>query len=450
MQTVKTAAIVVLLMTVLYGGYVSLTTPPEPIPPEVAELITIEDDLNIDSGFPDSLALSEIGEVNKQSTALDEVSTSADLSIGENAGGASFADLPAGASSTIEAATDEELTALSVAQSQHDPSPPKKLPAIGDATANIQAAIDRQYPSTGNTIELPDPSSVKFDSSGGTAFRSDAMTDLKTLSPPDAPPELEKSSGTRVADLDTQQNEIAQATAVEPKNNLGLTNALLTADRQYASDLLKEALATLSVFYDTPNISPTQRNELLKRLDPLARQVIYSKRHLLEQPYRVARGEKLIDIAAKFEVPWQLLANINGLRDPVTILPGTELKVVRGPFSAQVDLDQKELTLFLDDLYAGRFPIEIGNDPPPKPGTFMVQDKQTDRTYYATQGAPIPAGDANNPYGGFWIDLGDQLCIHGSPNPTRPTDKGCISLAGDFADDLYGILSQGSSVTIRR
>ena len=48
-----------------------------------------------------------------------------------------------------------------------------------------------------------------------------------------------------------------------------------------------------------------------------------------------------------------------------------------------------------------------------------------------------------------WVTA-NQLCIHGSPDPTRPTENGCISLAEDVADDLYGILSQGSSVTIRR
>ena len=105
------------------------------------------------------------------------------------------------------------------------------------------------------------------------------------------------------------------------------------------------------------------------------------------------------------------------------------------------------MTLFLNDLYAGRFPIEVGNDPAPKTGTFLVQDKQTERTFY---GAMIPPDNPNNPYGRVWIDLGEQLCIHGSPNPTRATDQGCISLPGDFADDLYGILSQGSSITIRR
>ena len=62
------------------------------------------------------------------------------------------------------------------------------------------------------------------------------------------------------------------------------------------------------------------------RLDPLAREVIYSKQHLLERPYRVGQEETLVAIAAKYEVPWQLLANINQVTDPMTLLPGTELR----------------------------------------------------------------------------------------------------------------------------
>jgi hypothetical protein len=50
----------------------------------------------------------------------------------------------------------------------------------------------------------------------------------------------------------------------------------------------------------------------------------------------------------------------------------------------------------------------------------------------------------------MWLDLGGQLCIHGSPNTVQATEEGCISVAGDYADDVYGILSRGSTVTIRR
>ena len=179
---------------------------------------------------------------------------------------------------------------------------------------------------------------------------------------------------------------ISQTSALDPSRSsgtmdMGLANAIRTADKQYAEDKRKDALATLSIFYNTPNLSGEQRSELLSRLDPLAREVIYSQRHLLEQPHRVGQNETLMEIAARYEVPWQLLANINQIKDPVTVLPGTELKVVRGPFRADVNVSLKELTLFLGDLYAGRFPIGVGNDPTPKPGTFTVQDKQTSRTY---------------------------------------------------------------------
>ena len=92
----------------------------------------------------------------------------------------------------------------------------------------------------------------------------------------------------------------------------------------------------------------------------------------------------------------------------------------------------------------------MGSDPPPKPGTFTVQDKQESRTYYDASGSPVPPGSPENPYGSVWMDLGGQLCIHGSPSTTAANENGCISLAADYADDLYGILSQGYSVTIRR
>jgi lipoprotein-anchoring transpeptidase ErfK/SrfK len=197
-------------------------------------------------------------------------------------------------------------------------------------------------------------------------------------------------------------------------------------------------------------MTEAERSALLGRLDPLAATVIYSRRHLLEQPHRVGQAETLMEIAARYELPWQLLANINSIDDPVTVLPGTELKVVRGPFRAEVDLEREELTIFLGDLYAGRFSIAVGSSPTPEEGTYTIQDKQSARTYYDAGGTPIPPEDPRNPYGKVWLDLGKQFCIHGSPDRTEPTDQGCISLRGTDADDLYAILGQGSTVTIRR
>ena len=76
--------------------------------------------------------------------------------------------------------------------------------------------------------------------------------------------------------------------------------------------------------------------------------------------------------------------------------------------------------------------------------------KQEGREYRGGDGSAIPAGTPDNPYGRWWIDLGDRVCIHATPEtlPARG-GLGCISLKTADAADLYGILSIGSKVTIR-
>ncbi len=427
MQTLKTAAIVVLLMTIIYSAYVSLTTPPESLPPEVENMLVMSEDgeFAIDAGLPESLGNLSIDSGTENPDFGSDSSVAGPtlgLPIAGDAGfansGASEAWVPDPSAATAVTGTlTDDAVSLSGGMS------PSGDAAAGTARTDLQPS----YPTTGQSFAMPNPTDpdVKFQTV------SSVTPSLESALPPVA-----------------ENASAAALNSSEP--NVGLSNAMRTADRQYGEDKLKEALATLSFFYNTPNIPTGQRSELLSRLDPLAREVIYSKRHLLEQPYRVGQKETLMDVAARYEVPWQLLANINQISDPVTVLPGTELKVVRGPFRADVDLKTNELTLFLGDLYAGRFPIAVGTDPKPSPGAFTIQDKQQSRTFYDASGSPVPPGSPDNPYGNVWMDLGGQLCIHGSPSTTAPNEKGCISLAADYADDLYGILSQGSSVTIRR
>ncbi len=440
MQTLKTAAIVVLLMTVIYGAYVSLTTPPEPLPPDVEDMLVVNDDgsLGLESVLPPSLGELEInsGIVGGTPEIVQPAESIAASLMQPEALASPFAATDTSAYSkksselagpAVMPATGTPINNASFSLSDSAKAMPSDSMQLGGPTGEAVAATTDKYPNTNRTFETPDPVSAQssFDPSKGQRFAS-ASSD----------------------------EGVKQATAINSKAgqspNLGLVNAIQIADRQYAKDQLKDALATLSIFYSTPNLSGEERGELVSRLDPLAADVIYSRRHLLESAHRVGQNETLIEIASRYDVPWQLLANINQIQDPLTIIPGTELKVVRGPFRAEVDLTLRELTLFLGDMYAGRFPIGVGNDPIPKPGTFTVQDKQTSRTFYDAAGSPVPPGSLDNPYGAAWIDLGGQLCIHGSPSTTNPTDKGCISLAADYADDLYAILSQGSSVTIRK
>lgn len=222
------------------------------------------------------------------------------------------------------------------------------------------------------------------------------------------------------------------------------------AEQLVASNKLKEALKLLSTHYSNPSLPAEHREAIVGWLDPLAAKVIYSREHILELPYRTRAKETLFDVEERFNVPWQLLHNINRevVSDPQLVIVGTELKVVQGPFRAEVHLSRNELTLYLGDLYAGRFGFTLGNEPP-QPGSYKVVDKRRDRVYYGADGTTIPAGDPNNPYGDIWLDLGREVSIHGSPAQASGTTLGCISLSPQDSRDVYGILSLGSEVVIR-
>jgi lipoprotein-anchoring transpeptidase ErfK/SrfK len=207
---------------------------------------------------------------------------------------------------------------------------------------------------------------------------------------------------------------------------------------------LGEALLALSSLYDKP--------EVTELLDQLAGTVIYSRQHLLEPPYRVQPDETLEQIAQKYSVPWQLLARINGIRDPLRLEPGRELKVIRGPFDALVDLDKYEMTLVLGGRYAGRFPIGVGRDHARLEGSYVVRNKTTNPPYYGPD-VDFAANDPNNPLGEHWIDLGNQIGIHGTNDPQnlhRTDGRGSVCLGARDIEDVFGILSIGSRVVIRR
>jgi lipoprotein-anchoring transpeptidase ErfK/SrfK len=215
---------------------------------------------------------------------------------------------------------------------------------------------------------------------------------------------------------------------------------------------LAEAHLALSALYDNPNLPPEQAQEVTDLLDQLAGTVIYSRQHLLAQSYRVRPGDTLEQIAHTYKVPTELLARINGIRNPQRLEPGRELKVVPGPFGALIDLGKYELVLMVGGRYAGRFPIGVGRDHVKLEGSYTVRDKIPNPPYYSPDVNFSPE-DPNNPLGELWIDLGNQIGIHGTNDPQnlhRTGGRGSICLAGQDIADVFGILSIGSRVIIRR
>jgi hypothetical protein len=227
---------------------------------------------------------------------------------------------------------------------------------------------------------------------------------------------------------------------------------------------LADAHLALSSLYNNNALPPQQAMQVTELLDQLAGTVIYSRQHYLEPAYVTQPGDTLEIIAQKYNLPWQLLAQINGLMPSGAtaadssqkyqpLSPGMELKVVRGPFEAVVRLDKRELTLMVQNRYAGRFPIGIGRDSPKLDGDFTVHDKTPSPAYYGADGVTIKPNDPQNPLGGAWIGLTDRIGIHGTNDPKtigRDDNRGAICVGDRDLQDLYGILSVGSRVTIMR
>ncbi|QDU25478.1 Putative L,D-transpeptidase YkuD [Anatilimnocola aggregata] len=230
-----------------------------------------------------------------------------------------------------------------------------------------------------------------------------------------------------------------------------LKQAWLLVERHVQDNKFRDALAELSPFANNTYLTPAERQQVLTWLDALAGKVIYSNEHHFGEPHRVVgKTQTLYEVSSMYKVDAQLLMNINSavVRDSAVLVPGTELKVIPGPFRAELSVAAGELTLFLGPLYAGRFSFTVGDEQPPA-GTYQVREKSREKLYVGRDGRQLAANDPANPYGGWWLDLGNNVSLHGSPATAGGPALGCISFSPQDAQDLASILSVSSEVVIK-
>ncbi|TWT85973.1 LysM domain protein [Posidoniimonas polymericola] len=211
-------------------------------------------------------------------------------------------------------------------------------------------------------------------------------------------------------------------------------------DEALARGELTRAHTMLSAWYGDPGLTPDESAMVESLLSQLAGTVVYSTDHHLEPPYTVKAGDTLETIAKAHNVPWQLLAKINGVPTPNSVQAGDTLKIVRGPFNAVVNATTGELVLMVDGKYAGKFAVQLSGAAASE-GQWKVQQK-TDGSagaYTAPTGKQLvlkdPSGMAT-------------LVIGGSGG--SPLERGRVTVAAADLEELHDILSVGSEVIIRR
>lgn len=246
---------------------------------------------------------------------------------------------------------------------------------------------------------------------------------------------MNNGSGSRSGDF-----QLATHTGpIDNRNSFTSTAATIDAvwpeiDQLIREQKFRDALRSLSRFYEAQDVSGAQRAKMLEWLDALAGKVIYSSEHnLVPSAYVIKSNDTMQSIAQQWGVPAQLVYNVNQakINNPLTLIPGNELKIIQGPFSATLDTASRTLTLFLGDMYAGRF--QATSLAQLEPGNYRVSSK-------VANGGQL---------GSFQVELtnvttGTRCSLHAAQGA-----QGSIGLNANDAEDLFGILSNGSTVVIR-
>jgi LysM repeat protein len=252
------------------------------------------------------------------------------------------------------------------------------------------------------------------------------------------------------ADTDT---ESSPATPVA-QDDSGFEATWQSTQADLRSGQLANALLALSAWYGETALTVEQQSRCIKLLDQLAGSVIYSRESILEPAHVVEQGETLDELSRRYSIPVEFLARINGIEAPYQLLAGESLKVVRGPFRAELDRQRGVVTVFLGRYYAGRFVARCGAGLPDSAGSYEVVSIEPGRAFFdAKSGYRVERDDPKNPFGSHWIGLrGDQITaahnvgIHVDTGDNQHTS---IAVSAVDADDLSAILSIGSRVAVR-
>jgi len=172
----------------------------------------------------------------------------------------------------------------------------------------------------------------------------------------------------------------------------------------------------------------------------------------------VKTGETLGKIAKQFQITADLLVRINHIKNKNVIRVGQTLKVVQGPFRAEISKGRFRMDVYLDNTFVKSFPVGTGAQDSTPTGEWVVKDKLVNPTYYPARGGNIiAADDPANPLGERWIALkgvsgeavGQQRYgIHGTIDPNsigKNVSLGCIRLHNADVEFLYDLLIVGKS-----
>ncbi len=166
----------------------------------------------------------------------------------------------------------------------------------------------------------------------------------------------------------------------------------------------------------------------------------------------VKSGESLDSIAKKYGTTIEYLRIANEKKSTV-LRPRERLKVLKGRFRIEVDVDRHALDLLVDQKFVKRYPVGTGKYESTPLGTFRVTDKLVDPVWHSSEGV-FPPGHKKNILGSRWLGINRKgYGIHGTTLPEtvgQSSSAGCIRMFNNDVEELYDLVPEGTEVVINR
>ncbi len=275
------------------------------------------------------------------------------------------------------------------------------------------------------------------------------------------PPEPVPEPNLTKVTVDTNLPEIIPVPDVEPNPEAAGLIAEATAMLSEKPERTIEARAKLNEVLRIP-MNAQQRTFVKDQLSELADKWLLSKTIFPDDKlcgsYLVKSGDLLSTIGKRYNVPWEILQDINKISRPEALQVGEQIKVINGPFHAKVYRSTFTMDLYLQDkTFVRSFHVGLGKPGRETPtGLWRVKsdgklikppwpDRESGKTYYPE--------DPDYPLGSRWIGLDgikgaakgrEGFGIHGTKDPEQigtADSRGCIRMHNGDVILIYNLLT---------
>ncbi|HOQ89769.1 MAG TPA: L,D-transpeptidase family protein [Candidatus Hydrogenedentes bacterium] len=175
--------------------------------------------------------------------------------------------------------------------------------------------------------------------------------------------------------------------------------------------------------------------------------------------YTVERGDTLIKIGIKLNVPLGMLTRANSLPEDAVLRPGQRLRYI--PKDFRIVIERSTCRLYLMDSQGLFKYYRVGLGMPGHEttlGRYTIGNKQKDPVWHKPGVGPIPAGDPANELGTRWMPLvpvepglPTDLGIHGTIAPDsigKYSSHGCARMLKEDVEELYDLVVRSTPVEI--